>query len=205
MIKYNTTRARKAVQLLVDVAHFGDYVNTLRKNIQRPRALPYKDDKEVLNELLVIGRQDIDAFDNLVAVAQHKRSSPDAKKSEYQKEFMAQKRKRDIEACRLEQLLTGKRMSLDERHKFLVKQHAVWNEEKSSFLEQHGELSWKERNVATKIFWQAQDEYLAERIAEAQAAQDRHELNKRKRTVVVTPPKLTVMRAELRKALDKRK
>lgn len=205
MVKYNLRRAKTAIQLLVDVAHFNDYINTLKKNVARPRALPYTGEKEVLNELLIIGRQSMVALNNLIDVAAHKRNTPEEKKGSYQREFMAAKRKRDQAACKLEELLTGKKMDLDQRHKFLLKQYAVWNAEKEEYLSQHGELSWKERNEAIKVFWETQDEFLRDRTEEAMRIQERHAKNKQKRVVEVKPPRQTNMKEALRRAIDRRK
>lgn len=36
MLEYDVSRATKAVQLLVEVSHFNDYVKTLNRHVGRP-------------------------------------------------------------------------------------------------------------------------------------------------------------------------
>ena len=199
MVEYDLNRAKKAVQLLVDVSHFSDYVKTLKKNVERPRALPYKDDLEVLNELLIIGRQDVKALDNLIAIAQFKRSAPEEKKNEYQREFMAAKRKRDKAMCQLEEALTGRALSADKRRALLLKQYKRWNDEKDKHLSLCGDISWTERNAVIKDFWYAKDLEVAKAYKNAVAEQAKKVTKKR---VVIARP---LVREALIKAIDKRR
>jgi hypothetical protein len=101
---YNKARVREAVQYLVGSSYFHHHVTKLRSSVEKPRSMPFKDDAEALNELLVIGRQNLDAMENLISVAEFKRGD----KNEYQREYMAAKRQRDRKVCELEELMTGK-------------------------------------------------------------------------------------------------
>lgn len=204
MIDYDVARARQAVQFLVDASHFKDYVATLKKNVEKPRAFPYKGDKEVLNELLKIGRQDRGAMERLIEIAQFKRENND-RKAEYQRVFMAAKYKRDSKAIKLEEMLQGKRLNLEERRHLLLKQYEVWNKEKEQFLSMQGTMTWKQKNDAIKDFWALKDHELEQLLEEAGKAQVKHALNKKKRYVVVKQPKETAMKVALKKALEKRK
>lgn len=205
MIEYDVARARQAVQMLVHVSHFDDYVKTLKKHVAKPRALPYKGDKEVLNELVKIGRQSAGALDKLLEVAAFKRDDKNTKAVNYQRQFMAQKRQRDLKVIHFEQMMKGKKLSLEERRQLLMKQYEVWNKEREQFLTMHGDVSWKERNTLIRDFWKMKEDELDELIKEAGQAQEKHQLHKNKRTVEVRPPKETVMKQALKKALDKRK
>lgn len=204
MVEYDVARTKQAVQMLVHVSHFDDYVKTLKKHVAKPRAMPYKGDKEVLNELLKIGRQDVGALDRLIEVARFKRDDKNTKAVEYQRQFMAAKRQRDLKAIHFEEMMKGKKLSLEERRKLLLKQYEVWNKEKDQFLATQGDVSWKERNTLIREYWKMKEEELDDLIKEAQSAQAKHELHKNKRVVEV-PPKPTVMRQAMKKALDKRK
>lgn len=204
MIEYDVSRATKAVQLLVNVNHFNDYVKTLNRHVARPRAFPYKGDNECLNELLVIGRQNKKALDNLIEVARFKRDNND-RKAQYQRDFMARKYARDKKAIQLEEKFQGRRLKLEERRQLLLKQYDVWNKEKTEYIAMHGEMSWKEKNTVISDFWKLKEQELDQLLQEADKAQVKHELNKKKRVVVVNPPKETAMKSALKKALDRRK
>lgn len=204
MIEYDVSRARKAVQLLVEVSHFNDYVKTLNRHVGRPRAMPYKGDIECLNELLVIGRQNKKALDNLIEVAKFKRDNND-RKAEYQRDFMARKYQRDKKAIMLEEKFQGRRLKLEERRQLLLKQYEVWHKERAEYIAMHGELSWREKNTVISDFWKIKEQELDQLLQEAEAAQVKHELNKKKRVIIVNPPKETAMKAALKKALDRKK
>lgn len=199
MVEYDLKRAKKAVQYLVDTTYFGHHLRKLRSSVAKPRALPFKDEAECLNELLRIGRQNLQAMENLIEVAQFKRDP----KHNYQKEFMAAKRQRDVKVIKLEELLQGKKLTLDERRKLLLKQYETWRKEKEQFLASKGDISWAEKNALTKEFWLTREQDIEQLIEEAQKAQEG--FRKHKRVVEVTPPKQTVMRQKMKEALTKAK
>ena len=196
MIRYNTARARQAVQHLVDTSYFVHHLRKLRSSLERPRALPFKGEFEVLNELLVIGRQSPDAFENLIKLAEFKR---DGDKNSYQREYMAAKRKRDRKVIALEEAMTGARLSLDDRRKLLLKQYAVWNRERDAMLESIKDRSWADRNLAIREFWQRK-EHEIDLLQQEASAQPVRRFKKYK---VVAPPKPTMMRDAFKRALDK--
>ena len=198
MIEYDVTRAKQAIQILVHVSHFDDYVKTLYKNVSRPRALPYKDELEVLNELLIIGRQNIKALENLVEVAAYKRPEPTDKKNEYQREFMAAKRSRDKALCLLEETITGKKLTLEKRRLLLLKQYQRWNAEKEKHLSLCGDISWAERNAVIKDFWYSKDLEIAKAQKEALAKKPT-----KNKVVPIKTVKPTIVRSALLKAIDK--
>lgn len=199
MISYDIARAKAAVQYLVDSVYFTNHVKKLRSHVVRPRAMPFRDDAETLNELLVIGRQNLQAMENLIEVAEFKRDDPNA----YMRTFMQAKRQRDRKVIQLEELLQGKKLSLDERRALLTKQYEIWNAEREKFLKKNGDLEWAMRNAALKKFWVKREQEIDELIAEANKAQERH---KRKKYVVeVVKPKDTAIRSAMQKAIDKRR
>lgn len=163
MIQYDKVRTRLAVQFLVDSPYFHHHVVKLRSALRRPRALPFKGDADVLNELVLIGRQSSEALENLVEVAEVKRSD----RNDYQREYMAAKRKRERLAVELEGALLGRTLTLDERAKVVAAQYKVWNKEKDQFLAARGDLPWTERNRVTKEFWDLKERELNQLIEEA--------------------------------------
>lgn len=199
MTTYNHDRARRAVQFLVNSSYFVPHRKKLCAAVGRPRAMPFKGEAEPLNELLVIGRQNRQAMENLLDIAQFKRSV----RGSYQKQYMARKRHRDHKVIELETLLCGKKLSVDERKTALVKQYKLWGKERDEFLAKQGELSWADRNTAIQQFWDAKEQELDALIDEASTT-----LNKvvhRKRTFVVEKQPKTVLGAKLQEALKRGK
>lgn len=202
MIKYDTTRARVAVQHLVDTSYFSHHLRKLRSNLPKPRALPFRGEFEALNELLVIGRQSEEAFNNLIKLAEFKRGGED--KNSYQRDYMAAKRKRDRKVIALEETMTGKKLSLEERRKLLLKQYAVWNREKDVMLRSVQDKPWAERNAAIREFWERKEHELDLLQTEA-GSQPVKRFRRYKVEPAPKPTKPTVMREALSKALDKRR
>jgi hypothetical protein len=166
MIRYDLVRARLAVQFLVDSSYFHHHITKLNTTIAKPRSMPFKGDAEVLNELLVIGRQNRQAMQNLIEVAEIKRGG----RNEYQKLYMAAKRQRDRKVVELEQLMTGRKLSPDERTKVLQRQYVVWNKERDQFLNTVGDLSWAAKNEQVRQFWERKEREIDALAAEARTA-----------------------------------
>jgi len=163
MIDYHLERARKAVQYLVDSSYFHHHVKKLRNTVGRPRSMPFKEDAEVLNELLVVGRQNLQAMENLIAVAEQKRGG----KTEYQREYMAAKRRRDRKVLQFEETTLGKTLSPAQRKKVLGRQYIVWNKERDQMLDAHQDQSWAARNEMIRGFWRQKEEELDALVEEA--------------------------------------
>lgn len=182
MIAYDLARARLAVQFLVDSSYFHHHIKKLRTTVEKPRSMPFKDDAEVLNELLAIGRQNPAAMENLIGVAEFKRSD----KNEYQRNYMAAKRQRDRKVYELEELMVGKALTQDARATVLSRQYEVWTKEKTAYLKAQGELAWSERNEATRQFWDRKETELDALIVEARA---NGPIKRKYRVVVEKEPK----------------
>lgn len=198
MITYDSKRAQAAVQYLVDSSYYIHHVTKLRNTVAKRRALPFKGEAEPLNKLLVIGRQNQTALENLIELAEFKRSH----KASYQRDYMAAKRQRDRKAIELESLLVGRKLTVDERNTLLLKQYDVWNRELDHLLK---ELTgpWRDRNEARRQFWATKEKELDLLIVEAQRTLDH--TAKRKRVVVVERQPKTVLGAKLKDALATRK
>jgi hypothetical protein len=211
MISYDLERAKAAVEYLVHVPYFPHKVRGLRTEVKRKRALPYKDeagDAEVLNELLVIGRQNEQAMENLIAVAAFKR---DQDRNAYQRQYMAAQRRRFKIAVELEERRTGAKLGLDERNRLAHEVQAIWLAERDEYVErraaqwvaQHGgEISYEDKRLFIEQFWDTKNQELQAMLSEI--PNESHVIRKRRRTVTVAAPASAVGQA-LQKAIDSRK
>lgn len=180
-MKYTPERARTAVQFLVDSPYFAHHIVKLRNALKRPRSLPFKGEAEALNELLVIGRQSPDALENLIEVAEARRSS----RNDYQRDYMAKKRKRERLAVELEQALSGRTFDFNERVETMRRYSHAWNERKAAWLGQRGmQVPWVERNQFIKEFWDRIERDLEAKLATAKPVQRA----RRRVEVAGTPP-----------------
>lgn len=195
MITYDHGRAKQAVQYLVDSSYFRHHVTKLRNTVEKPRALPFKGESEALNELLIIGRQNLQAMENLISVAEYKRGN----KNDYQREYMAAKRQRDRKVLQLEELMSGKAVLPEHRAKVIAQQYKVWNKERDVVVKANAERNWNERNQAIKQFWEAKEAEIDALIEEAKASGP----VKRKRVVVVKQQPKTAFAEKLANALKK--
>ena len=200
MITYNLERARSALQYLVDTPYFAQHIVRIESCILKPRSLPFKDAAEPLNELIVIGRQNRKALDNLLEVARSKRGS----KGDYQREFMAAKRKRDRKAIHLEELLTGQALNLEARRHLLLRQYVIWNKEREQCLKSKQALDWDARNALLKEFWQTKEDELDKLLLEVTTVQGSFRKKKRAVKPVVVIPE-TKLATGLANALAKRR
>lgn len=210
MIKHDTNRIKAAVQYLVDSSYFKHHVRKLHSAVQRPRALPFKDEAEVLNELLLVGRQNREAMENLIKLAEFKRDDH----NEYQRKFMAQKRQRERRIIAIEEILLGKTYTPEEARKALLKQYDQWNKEKAAHIEQcrmsyyqqfGQEASWEQRNQFIREFWALKDMELD--MMEEEAQRIREQMAVKKRRIVVTPVErkwTPIIAQKLGEVLDRR-
>lgn len=196
MITYNHDRARQAVQFLVDDSYFAGHVRKLRNYVTKPRALPFKEESEALNELLIIGRQNTQAMENLISVAEQKRDD----RNEYQRKFMAKKRARDNVVVKVQELKLGKKLSLDQRKDVLLVQYANWETEKEAELARYPDATWEERNEIKRQFWDQIDAMLPE-VLEAAKEQFSPVVRKRKIELVKPVSKNTTVKLAMLKAL----
>lgn len=196
MITYNHDKARQAVQFLVDSSYFAGHVRKLRNFVQKPRAMPFKEESEVLNELLTIGRQNLQAMENLISIAEQKRDD----RNDYQRRFMAKKRARDSIVVKVQELKLGKKLSLDERKDVLLVQYANWETEKEAEIARYPDATWEERNEIKRQFWDQIDAVLPE-VLEAAKEQFAPVVRKKKVEIVKPVSKNTAVKLAMLKAL----
>lgn len=196
MITYNHDKARQAVQFLVDDSYFAGHVRKLRNFVQKPRSMPFKDEAACLNELLAIGRQNPQAMENLIDVAEQKRDD----RNEYQRKFMAKKRARDNIVIKVQELKLGKKLSLDERKDVLLVQYANWETEKDAEIARYPDATWEERNEIKRQFWDQIDTVLPE-VLEAAKEEFAPVVRKKKIELVKPVSKNSVVKLAMLKAL----
>lgn len=178
MLNYDINRAQQAIQFLVDSPYVKHHVKRLRNVVKRPRAMPFNGEAEALNELLVIGRQNTQALENLLEVVDHKRQE----KPPYMAAFMAAKRARERKVVQIEELLIGRKLTLDERLHLIRVVRSRWAREKAAHIERCAdeyrnqigtEPKWLQTNQFIKDFWMLKDielDMLLERTMDELAA-----------------------------------
>lgn len=156
---------------------------------------------EPLNALVDVGLSNREAMTKLIDLAQSKRQQvPVAKRVDYQRHLMREKRERLYKAVELEELVRGASLKGDARKKYMFALQAKWMHERNEFIATKGDLSWKERNEAANLFWRQLDTKLEHDLAEARVVLDKPPL-KRKRKVELAPARKPV--TALSKAFDK--
>lgn len=211
MLNYDVERAKQAVQFLVDSPYVKHHVKKLRNVVKRPRALPFSEDAEVLNELLVIGRQNPQAMENLIDVADFKRKA----KTPYMNAFMAAKRARERKVVEIEEVSLGRKLTLDERLELVRRTRERWATERDAHrdacveqykLSFHQEPNWKQANQFIKDFWLLKDNELdvllrkAEQFVATRTVPKKHVFVP---NVVTRKPRNTIMADKLHAALEK--
>lgn len=196
MVTYDRTRLRLAVQLLVDSSYAHHHIKRLRSTVPRPRSLPFSKEVEVLNELLIVGRQNLSAMEALIELAESKRDT----KNDYQRDYMATKRRRDRKVLQLEELMVGAAIPHTQQLSVLQHQYSVWKREKDTLLASLGNSSWHDRNEKLREFWQTKEGELDALIEEAKV---RGPVRRRKVIHIKRQPK-SDFGQKLASALDRR-
>lgn len=144
---------------------------------------------EPLNALIDVGLLNREALDKLLALAQAKRRTvPQAKRVDYQRSLMRDKRERLYKAVELEELVRGAPLKGATKTKYMRDTQGRWMAERNAYIAAKGNLSWKERNQAANEFWANVDAQLAKDLAEAKRVLE-HPPVKRKRVVEVDRPR----------------
>jgi hypothetical protein len=206
MPKYNIDTAMKAVQFLVDTPYYSHHCRKIRSSTLKPRALPFKDELAPLNELIIIGRQSMEALELLLELAAFKRDDH----NDYQRKFMAQKRKRDKRVIKIEETVLRATLNQDQRRELLVKQYDIWNREKEAYVnkeiqeytEQFGEPPGGEQKYTfIREFWEWKDAELS--MMEERAEVIAHHIDKVPRKKVVVSP--SIVEKKLYEIVDRKK
>ena len=176
MITYDLKRAKLAIQYLVNATFSSHHIRKIWTAVGKPRSLPFKNDLEHLNELVLIGRQSEQALKNLLELVEFKRDDAAA----YMREFMRAKRARDSKYILLLEYEKGKKFDQAEKRRILIEKYFHWHDEKRRFLERQGNLSYEEKNAALKLFWAEQERKLDETLERVKDAFEKFSQNRRK-------------------------
>lgn len=183
-------RIAAGLSLLVTSKEFTKRVKQIRDIVADWQGTPllFGGALEPLNALVDVGLTKPEAFDKLVELAVAKRRQvPAAKRIDYQRDLMREKRERLYKAVKLEELVRGSPVSGQARSKYMRTTQNKWMAERNAFIKAKGNLSWKERNEAANEFWRTVDERLERDLLEAQRVLDRPPV-KRKRVVQMEKP-----------------
>lgn len=160
-------RVVEAVNYLIAAPNHTQLVNEITKIIERWDTHPmvYGEKLRFLNALIDVGLANRAAFEKLLALVEAKRKLiPEAKRVDYQRDLMRQRRARVAKAIELQELLTGKKLSGDPRKKFSSDIQARWKAARDAAIAAKGDLGWAERNDAAGEFWAEIDEKLDQNI-----------------------------------------
>ena len=161
-MQYDVNRAKYALQFVVKSPYHSQLWRKVEAAAKKPRAMPFKDDQEPLNELVHIGRQSKAALDNLRVIIDRKRKG----KNDYQRQYMEAKRRRDRKFIKLQELILGHAMTTDERRRALVEQYEHWHQGRDELLARLSEVSWDERNARLRDYWADIERDLDEALTE---------------------------------------
>lgn len=183
-------RIAAALSMLVESKEFTKRVKQIRDIVADWQQTPllFGGSLEPLNALIDVGVVKPEAFDKLIDLAVAKRRQvPTAKRIDYQRALMQEKRERLYKAVRLEELVRGAPVKGEARRKYMATMQTKWMVERNAFIKSKGNLSWKQRNEAANEFWRQVDVRLEKDLAEARAVLERPPV-KRKRVVTVEKP-----------------
>lgn len=196
-------RIAEGLTLLVNTKEFSKRVKQVVDIVEDWQDTPllFGGALEPLNALIDVGLANRAALDKLVELAAKKRRTvPEARRMDYQRKLMRDKRERLYKAVELEELVRGSNLRGDSKAKYMRDVQARWLKERQAYVASKGSLSWKQRNDAAGEFWRKVDERLERDLAEAKQVLDRPPV-KRKRVVTVDrPPPNTAMAKAFGKA-----
>lgn len=115
-----------------------------------------------LNALVELGVANKDVLDKVLTLAKTRRSAiPAAKRVDYQRALMREKRSRLNRAAALEERARGTPLRGDARKEFLRHIQVQWTQERDAFIRAKGPLTWTQKNKCIKDFWEILDRRLA--------------------------------------------
>lgn len=190
--EYTMDKARlaAALSLLINSKSFLQKVRKIEEIIADWNETPllFGGALEPLNALVDVGLTNRAALDKLVKLAESKRRAiPEAKRVDYQRNLMREKRERLYKAVKLEELVRGTPLKGAAKTKYMNETQARWMKERAAFIAQKGDLTWKQRNDAANEFWAHVDAQLEHDLVEAKQVLDKPPM-KRKQVVKVEKP-----------------
>lgn len=198
------TVLKEAVNFLIatrDYVALVKEIESIRDNWEERRVY-FGGDKECLNTVVQLAITDEDGYDRVRNLINEKRKLvPEAKRNDYQRDFMRQLRGRVAKAIKIECVVEGrKHFTPDEKKVREQKLKKSWADRKEQFLAEYGNPTWKERNELAKVFWEGIDIELEQMMQEATELEG-HKPVKKKRVVKVEHAPKTEFGNKLKSAL----
>lgn len=167
-MKTDTKKITEAVNLMIAAPNYARLANEMTNIIERWETHPmvYGGKLDCLNALIDVGLANREAFEQLLRLVQRKRGQmPKAKRQDYQRNLMRERRTRVAKAIALREGMFG-RMTKFKREEYTKDLQSRWNEEKTKWLAERSPQKWAERNEAIAAFWQHIDRNLDNNLAQ---------------------------------------
>lgn len=162
-------RIVNGVNYLIEAANFSALSGELTRIIETWDTHPmvYSGKLAPLNALIDVGLQSREAFEKLIDMAEDRRKSiPRARRVDYQRDLMRERRARIAKAVELNEKLHGPIRGV-ERNKYVTELQTRWRRARDKFIADKGDLDWKARNDAANEFWEMIDRQLDQNLADA--------------------------------------
>lgn len=164
-----STRVVDAVNFLIEAPNYAALINEMTKIIETwdTHPMAYGGRLACLNAMVDVGLHNREAFERLVKLVEDKRKLlPSVRRTDYQRDLMRERRARMAKALELHELQFGTVRGAA-RMQATQDIQTRWSRARSQFLAAKGEMSWLERNEATREFWESIDRNLDINLAQA--------------------------------------
>jgi hypothetical protein len=167
----DVSRVAEAANFLITATHYEalrqELITIVNSWDSAPRA--YGGSHAVLNALIDVGVDNRPAFDRMLAIVEAKRALlPTARKVDYQRNLMRERRQREYKALAVYEKATGL-VRGKQRAGFFRDMRATWAAAKAEFMLARGHMSYDEKLEATALFWQGVDASLDQALGASHA------------------------------------
>ena len=138
-----------AVEYLIETKRYVEQKKYVLETISNwsKRQIRFAGEDAPMNALVDLGLDSEEALTNVLALVERKRRTvPNSKKMDYQRDYMRQRRQRIVKALKLEEIVRGTKMTEAERTAYSAATLAEWTKRREAVIAKHPEASWKERN-----------------------------------------------------------
>lgn len=158
----SNARVVDAVNFLIEASNFASLSGEMTRIIENwdMHPMSYGGHLSPLNAMLDVGLHSREAFERLLTLVEDKRRDlPAAKRGDYQRNLMRERRARMAKAMELHE----RRYGLLRGAARMTETQAIqtrWAAAKRQFMAGKGALDWSSRNDATREFWEMVDRQL---------------------------------------------
>lgn len=163
-------RVVEAVNYLIEAPNYTSLINEITKIVETWDTHPmvYGGKLECLNAMIDVGLESRTAFESLIELIEGRRKLiPQARRVDYQRDLMRERRAREAKAVELQELVKGVTLKGKPKSQYLAELRGRWRKARDEFIAAKGELSWKQRNDAANEFWDTIDRQLDANLREA--------------------------------------